>query len=137
MAAKNRTGSESASSQFTHAAVRGGRVENQSSRRVVLPAPAVPTTSVRRRCSPRSRRWNSLGRWTRWEMAFGGENLDEGNRPRRAHCARASAGCSAQSCVLLRGQPRRVAANANWWSTAGGVQARIVQSTILRLMLAQ
>ena len=87
MAATNRTGSASATSQLSHANGRCGAVAAQSASSAVLPAPGEPTTRVRRARCPQSSTSSSLDRGTRWDAAVGTENFDDGNRGPRGPSA--------------------------------------------------
>ena len=80
MAVTNRAGSASAASQLSHADGRPGRAASQSASSMVFPAPAGPTTTARRTCSPRSSRSNSLDRCTSPGTSLGARNFEGGNR---------------------------------------------------------
>ena len=103
MAATNRTGSASATSQLSHANGRCGAVAaGQSASSAVLPAPGEPTTRVRRARCPQSSTSSSLDRGTRWDAAVGTENFDDGNRGHEGQARRALL-----SVVFSRPFPRR------------------------------
>ena len=77
---QKRTGSASALSQDSQEVTPGGRAAAQLDSRTLLPAPADPTTTVRRWPAPAARRSCSSGLATRVVGSVVGRNLDSAKR---------------------------------------------------------